>query len=246
MQRTLWSQSTSCRAITSLKLYEFTTNNYHEITRIINSMKSSEPPCPVDQISIICLKWCPYLISFILNICTEVLRRNTLPTQWTKAATILIHAKGDPSLLENFRPITLEPVGLKIFTSLLRNRVFTYLIINQYIESHYQKGFMPGMSGTFEQRVEMSHIINHLRKKQRSVTITLLDLKNAFVEVHHLLIQSVLCYHYKPDEINCIVKILYNDFHLSIITNDFHAKYIAVGKGVLQGDLFHLWFLILS
>ena len=145
MQRTLWSQSTSCRAITSLKLYEFTTNNYHEITRIINSMKSSEPPCPVDQISIICLKWCPYLISFILNICTEVLRRNTLPTQWTKAATILIHAKGDPSLLENFRPITLEPVGLKIFTSLLGNRVFTYLIINQYIESHYQKGFMPGM-----------------------------------------------------------------------------------------------------
>ena len=99
---------------------------------------------------------------------------------------------------------------------------------------------MPGMSGTFEQRVEMSHIINHLRKKQRSVTITLIDPKNAFIEVHYLLIQSVLCYHYKPDEINCIVKILYNDFHLSIITNDFHAKYIAVGKGVLQGDLFHL------
>ena len=98
-------------------------------------------------------------------------------------------------------------------------------------------------SGTFEQRVKKSHIINHLRKKQRSVTITLLDLKNAFVEAHHLLIQSVLCYHYKPDEINCIVKILYNDFHLSIITNDFHTKYVAVEKGFLQGDLFHLWFL---
>ena len=99
---------------------------------------------------------------------------------------------------------------------------------------------MPGISGTFEQRVEMSHIINHLRKKQRSVTITLIDLKNAFVEVHHLLIQSFLRYNYKPDEINYIVKILYNDFHLSIITNDFHTKYITAEKGVLQGDLFHL------
>ena len=235
MQRTLWSQSTSCRAITSLKLYEFTTNNYHEITRIINSMKSSGSPCPLHQISIICFKRCSYLKPFILNICTEVLRRHTLPAQWTKVATILIHTKGDASLLENFRPITLEPVGLKVFTSLLRNRVFTYLIINQYIESHYQKGFMPGMSGTFEQRVEISHIINHLRKKQRSVTITLIHLKNAFVEVHHLLIQSFLRYNYKPDEINCIVKILYNDFHLSIIT-----KYITAEKGVLQGDLFHL------
>ena len=99
---------------------------------------------------------------------------------------------------------------------------------------------MPGMSGTFEHIAEMSHIINHSRKQQRSVTITLIDLKNAFGEVHYSLIQSVLLYDYIPDEINCIVKILYNDFHLSIITNDFHTKYIAVEKGVLQGDLFHL------
>ena len=122
-------------------------------------------PCPLDQVSIICFKRCPYLRSFILNICTEVLGSNTLPAQWTKAATILIHKKDDPSLPENFRPITLEPVSLKIFTSLLRNRVFTYLINNQYIESHYQKGFMPGMSGTFEHIAEMSHIINHSRKQ---------------------------------------------------------------------------------
>ena len=62
----------------------------------------------------------------------------------------MIHKKGDTSLHENFRPITLEPVSLKIFTSLFRNRVFTYLINNQHIENHYQKGFMLGMSGAFE------------------------------------------------------------------------------------------------
>ena len=191
-------------------------------------IKSSGSPCPLDQISIICFKRCPYFRSFLLNICTEVLRSNTLPAQWTKAAPILIHKKGDPSLPENFRPITFEPLSLKIFTSLLRNRVLTYLINNQYIESHYQKGFMRGMSGTFEHIAETSHIINHSRKQQRSLTITLIDQKNAFGEVHNSLIQSVLRYHYRPDEINSIVKILYNDFHLSIITNDFHTKYIAV------------------
>ena len=113
------------------------------------------------------------LRSFNLKICAEVLRSNSLPAQWTKAASILIHKKGDPSLPEKFRPISLEPVSLKIFTSLLQNRVFTHLINNQYIKSHYQKGLMPGMSGTFEHIVEMSHIINHSRKQQRSVTITL-------------------------------------------------------------------------
>ena len=34
------------------------------------------------------------------------------------------------------------------------------------------------------------------------------------------------------------LKGLYSDFGLSIIPNDFHTKYIAVEKGVLQGDSF--------
>ena len=101
---------------------------------------------------------------------------------------------------------------------------------------------MPGMSGTFEHIAEMSHIISHSRKQQQSVTvtITLIDLKNAFEEVHHSLVQSVLRYHYMPDEISCIVKMLYSDFYLSIIMNDFHTKYTAVEKGVLPGDSFSL------
>ena len=109
------------------------------------------------------------------------------------------------------------------------------------MESHYQKDFLPGMSGTFEHIVEMSDIINDSRKQQRSVTVTSMDLKNAFGEVHHSLIQSVLCYHYRPDKINC-VKALHSDFRLSISTNDFHTKYIAVEKSVLQGYLISSFF----
>ena len=95
---------------------------------------------------------------------------------------------------------------------------------------------MPGMTGTFEHKAEMSHIINHSRKHQRSVTITLIDLENALGEVRHSLIQSVLRYHHIPDEINCTVKLLYCDLRLSIITNDFCTKHIAVETGVVQGD----------
>ena len=44
---------------------------------------------------------------------------------------------------------------------------------------------MPSMSGIFEHITEMSHNISHSRKQQRSVTNTLIDLKNTFGEVHH-------------------------------------------------------------
>ena len=97
---------------------------------------------------------------------------------------------------------------------------------------------MPGMSGTFDHVAETSRIINHSRKQQKSVTITLVDLKNAFGEVHHSIIRSVLRYYCIPDEINRIVKTLYSEFRLSIITNDFYTKYIAMEVRVLQTDSF--------
>ena len=99
---------------------------------------------------------------------------------------------------------------------------------------------MPGVSGTFDHVAEMSHIINHSRKQQKSATITLVDLKNAFGEVHYSIILCVLRYHYIPDEINRIFKILYSDFRLSVITNDFYTYYIAIEMRVLQAGSFSL------
>ena len=41
----------------------------------------------------------------------------------------------------NFRPITLEPVLCKVFTSWMRNRIYKHLCENEYIETNIQKGF---------------------------------------------------------------------------------------------------------
>ena len=82
----------------------------------------------------------------------------------------------------------------------------------------------------------MAHIINKARTKQRSLIITLLDLKNAFGEVHHNLIYKVLEYHHIPDHIKNLIRSLYTDFQTSIITEQFNTAFIKVGRGVLQGD----------
>ena len=83
------------------------------------------------------------------------------------------------------------------------------------------KDFVAGMGGTFEHIPEMIHVTNHSRKQQRSVTITLIELKNAFGEAHPSLIQSILRFHHIPDEINCIVNLLHSDLGLTIITKEF-------------------------
>ena len=153
-----------------------------------------------------------------------------------KGATILKYKKGDTNDPANFRPITLEPILSKVMTSLVRNRIFTFLCENKYIESNIQKGFWSNISGTIEHTELLSHVLKHAKNKQRQLVVTLFDLKNAFGEVHHNLIKSVLQYHHLPPPVIQMIEDLYTDYHISFMTNAFTTHPIKVNRGVLQGD----------
>ena len=45
---------------------------YQQITNVIRKMKSSGSPCPLDQLSIICFKRCPYLRTYLSELIHEV------------------------------------------------------------------------------------------------------------------------------------------------------------------------------
>ena len=201
--------------------------SYEQITNIICKMKASGSPCLLDQLSIISFKRYPFLRTYLTDLIHAVWLFGTIPSEWKKACTILIHKKGDT---------TPESIPLKLFTSCLRNALCTYLTANNFIEHNIQKGFKPNLSGTLGHTAQMANIINKARTKQRSVVITLLDLKNAFGEIHHNLIKTVLDYHHIPGHVKSIIESLYTDFKTSIITSEFRTPFISVGRGVLQGD----------
>ena len=172
--------------------YDLSPPTYQQITKVLCRIKACGLPCPLYRISIIPYKRCAYLRSFITEIIRAVLLSGEIPQEWKSVFTILIQKNGDTSEPANFRPITLESVPLQILTSCIRDSMFTFLLQNGYIEHRIQKGFLPKLSGTFEHTAQMAIIINKARIKQRSLIITLLDLKNAFGEVHHTLIPAVL------------------------------------------------------
>ena len=134
---------------------------YQEITKIIKKMKTSGSPCPLDQISVIVLKRIPYLRSYSTVLIQNVWDTRHLPMNWKHAVTILIHKKDSADDPANFRPITLEPVFLKVFKSLLRNRILAFLKGNNYIEHNIQKGFLPKISGMYEHTPQLAQIIRH-------------------------------------------------------------------------------------
>ena len=96
------------------------------------------------------------------------------------------------------------------------------------------------MSGIFKNTVHLAYVINNARVKQRSLHVTLLDLKNAFGEVNHNLLDCVFEYHHIPIKVRTLVRDLYTDFSTAIASDAFVTDFILVGRGVLQGDCLSL------
>ena len=134
---------------------------YKKIMKIIMKMKSSGSPCAQDQISMIVLKQCPILRTYIWKIIEFCWKNKYFPTVWKNSITILVYKKLDPANdLANFGRITLEPVIAKVFTSLIRNCIYGYISKNNYIDSHIQKDFWQGISGTVEHTTELMSYFN--------------------------------------------------------------------------------------
>ncbi|CAB4026476.1 Hypothetical predicted protein [Paramuricea clavata] len=77
---------------------------YQQITNVIRKMKSSGSPCPLDQLSIISFKHCPYLRTYLTELIHDIWLSGTVPTEWKRACTILIHKKGNNNDPSNFTP----------------------------------------------------------------------------------------------------------------------------------------------
>ena len=121
--------------------------SYDKFTQVVRRIKSSGSPCPLDKISIICFKRCPYLITFLTEIIRIVWESGRVPSEWKKACTVLVHKKGTSDDPANFRPITLESFPLKVFTSCLRDSIFSFLAKNEFIEQKSKKGLLRRFQG---------------------------------------------------------------------------------------------------
>ena len=144
----------------------------------------------------------------------------------------------------------MQPVGYKILSSILRSRITNYLCANKFVDSTIQKGFWPKSNGVTEHTAVLTHIINEARRYQRSLIVTLLDLRNAFGEVSHGLIKKSLELHNIPLPIIELIANIYKHASVTIGVNKQITEKIKVNRGVLQGDpcsplLFNLCFNIL-
>ena len=103
--------------------FEFDPPSYQQVTPVIHKWKLLVlvAPPPLDEISVISCKRCAYLWTYL----TELIHASLESTnRMEKACTILIHKIGNTRIASNFRPIALESIPFKVFTSCLRNTMY--------------------------------------------------------------------------------------------------------------------------
>ena len=66
--------------------FDLSPPTHQKVTRVIRRMKSSGSPCPLDILSIICLKRCPYLRSILTKVIRVVWESLQVSTEWERLA----------------------------------------------------------------------------------------------------------------------------------------------------------------
>ena len=103
--------------------------------------------------------------------------------EWKKANIVPVHKKINKQLIENYRPILLQPICGKILEQIIYNKMFEFFSENELI-SHNQSGFRPGDS-CINQLLCITHDIYQSLDDGLETRGVFLDISKAFDKVWH-------------------------------------------------------------
>jgi len=156
------------------------------------------------------------MMGYIANLLNDVLRDDLLPpAEWKKSRIIILYKKDDPTLPENYRPITLLPILYKLFARVLCQRIGCVLDQSQPPD---QAGFRAGY-GCQDHLHTIILIIEAMNEFQLPLWVCAIDFKKAFDSVEHDHLWEALSQQKVPNRYTRRLAQLYRGQTAKIITD---------------------------
>ena len=235
------------------ELTESYTNNYkraectmEELEMAIKNLGNWKAP-GIDGIQGFFYKYITKIRQPLLTIYNEYLRKGEIEENEMEGITILLYKGGDRKEAANYRPITCINVSLRIFTSIISNKLRRLVISESYIIENNQLGCMKNTLASKEGLLYSMSLQNTLDISKMRYMCSYYDIKKAYDSVNHDLIIYKL--NQMNVELNIIDTIKYMMSKWSITmryTNEEEVGNIKLYNGILQGDSLSPLLFILS
>lgn len=171
------------------------------------------------------------IIDPLTNLFNEILKKEKIPTQWTKTTITLLHKKGDKSDINNYRPVSLMSNIYKVFSKLILGRITKVIEENQPRE---QAGFRKNFS-TIDHISVIKQIVEKCHEYGRQYYVAFVDYNKAFDSLKHNKIWESLKEQGVPEKYIRIIKEIYSKSTAKIKLERIGEEF-KIGKGVRQGD----------
>ena len=194
----------------------------------INSKNSSG----ADELSTILIKLVKSdLLEPLTTIINQSLHTGIFPDKLKIAEVIFKKKKGDPTLIEHYRPISLLPAISKIFQRVIFNQMNDYFTLNNlFCDKQY--GFRKYHSTELADLNVVDIIVNHMENGNTPSAIYL-DLSKAFDTLNHSISLDKLKFYGFFTSINLIKHYLSNRKQCVEIDR-FRSSYIYISKSFIQ------------
>ena len=207
---------------------ELTPPSYEYFDEILKRGKKEKAPGP-DQVNMYLLYHLPLPLKQWIHLTISANWLRPLPKAWNTAHIKLLYKKGDPSIIHNYRPISLLNSIYKIHAHIL-NDYLQSQINTTSILSVFQHGFRSNHR-THDHVTQLQQLL----ARTPDTYLMLLDMAKAFNSAsHHTLFTIMQHYNFHSNALS-LLQILYSNAYDAPTVNGFTLAEDAVIRGVRQG-----------
>jgi hypothetical protein len=215
---------------------KITYNLVHDLIRNMKNGKASGP----DNTSTDILKRMPTkFIELTTTLLQKLWDQAHTPNPWKKSTTVLIHKKGDPTLLQNWRPIALVNVLFKLWTGVITTLLSDYCEQNKILHQT-QEGFRR-TKNTMNQLTRVITMLEDANLTNKQLHMLYIDFENAFGSTDHQKLIYTLQRLGIPQYMIQVIKTIYVGEGPNPITTNIRLPMgptpdIEIRRGNIQGD----------
>ena len=175
------------------------------------------------------------LASTLTHLINRSIDLGVVPDHWKIGMVTPVLKKGDPKLVENYRPVTCLPAASKLLESVVCNQVTNFMESNDLLPKN-QHGFRAHRS-TMTAWSDIQHDWAMNTEDKETTGVLLWDLSAAFDTLDHGILCSKLEIYGFDSRSVCWMKSFLTNRYQMVKIGDFNSSLVSLKSGVPQGGI---------